>query len=69
MVLYGDTPFVQPETLERMVAARGDHAIVVLGFNDDTSEKYGRLVMEGDTLTVQSPNTKTPMTPPARLIS
>ena len=51
MVLYGDTPFVQPETLDRMVAARGDHAIVVLGFNDDTSEKYGRLVMEGDTLT------------------
>ena len=51
MVLYGDTPFVQPETLERMVAARGDHAIVVLGFKDDTSEKYGRLVMEGDTLT------------------
>ena len=50
MVLYGDTPFVQPETLERMVTARGDHAIVVLGFNDDTSEKYGRLVMEGDTL-------------------
>ncbi|QTN35875.1 bifunctional UDP-N-acetylglucosamine diphosphorylase/glucosamine-1-phosphate N-acetyltransferase GlmU [Cognatishimia activa] len=51
MVLYGDTPFVQPETLERMVDARGDHAIVVLGFNDDTSEKYGRLVMEGKTLT------------------
>ncbi|MEJ5217375.1 bifunctional UDP-N-acetylglucosamine diphosphorylase/glucosamine-1-phosphate N-acetyltransferase GlmU [Cognatishimia sp. D5M38] len=51
MVLYGDTPFVQPDTLERMVAARGDHAIVVLGFNDDTSEKYGRLVMDGDTLT------------------
>ena len=51
MVLYGDTPFVQPETLKRMVAARGAHALVVLGFNDDTSEKYGRLVMEGDPLT------------------
>ena len=51
MVLYGDTPFVQPETLERMVKARGDHAVVVLGFHDDTAEKYGRLVMEGDTLT------------------
>ena len=51
MVLYGDTPFVQPETLERMIKARGDHAVVVLGFHDDTAEKYGRLVMEGDTLT------------------
>lgn len=50
VVLYGDTPFVQPETLERMVAARKDNAIVVLGFQADPSEKYGRLVMQGDTL-------------------
>lgn len=50
LVLYGDTPFIQPETLERMVAARQDHAIVVLGFEADPSEKYGRLVMQGSTL-------------------
>ncbi len=51
IVLYGDTPFVQPETLSRMVEARKDNAVVVLGFEADASEKYGRLVMEGDTLT------------------
>lgn len=50
LVLYGDTPFIQPETLERMVAARKDHAVVVLGFQADPSEKYGRLVMQGETL-------------------
>lgn len=50
LVLYGDTPFIQPETLERMVAARQDHAIVVLGFEADPSEKYGRLVTQGSTL-------------------
>lgn len=50
LVLYGDTPFVQPDTLTRMIQARGENAIVVLGFHDDTSEKYGRLVMEGDSL-------------------
>ncbi|MGR3839674.1 MAG: bifunctional UDP-N-acetylglucosamine diphosphorylase/glucosamine-1-phosphate N-acetyltransferase GlmU [Cognatishimia sp.] len=50
LVLYGDTPFVQPDTLTRMIQARGENAIVVLGFHDDTAEKYGRLVMEGDSL-------------------
>jgi bifunctional UDP-N-acetylglucosamine pyrophosphorylase/glucosamine-1-phosphate N-acetyltransferase len=50
VVLYGDTPFVQPETLERMAAARQDNAVVVLGVEADTSEKYGRLVMNGDAL-------------------
>ena len=51
LVMFGDTPFVQPETLARMVEVRGDHAVVVLGFHDSTDEKYGRLVMSGDTLT------------------
>ncbi|MFY0597357.1 MAG: bifunctional UDP-N-acetylglucosamine diphosphorylase/glucosamine-1-phosphate N-acetyltransferase GlmU [Cognatishimia sp.] len=50
VVLFGDTPFIQPETLQRMTAARADHAVVVLGFDADTSEKYGRLVMEDDAL-------------------
>lgn len=50
IVLFGDTPFVQAETLERMVAARADNAVVVLGFEADTSEKYGRLVMDGTSL-------------------
>lgn len=50
VVLYGDTPFVQPETLERMVAARADHDLVVLGFHAADPGRYGRLVTEGDAL-------------------
>ncbi|MGX9353758.1 bifunctional UDP-N-acetylglucosamine diphosphorylase/glucosamine-1-phosphate N-acetyltransferase GlmU [Roseobacteraceae bacterium S113] len=50
IVLYGDTPFVSAETISRMQAARGAHEIVVLGFEAADPGKYGRLVMEGDTL-------------------
>ena len=50
IVLFGDTPFVQPETLERMAAARQDNAVVVLGFEAADPGKYGRLVMQGDRL-------------------
>lgn len=32
VVLYGDTPFVRPETLEAMRDARARNAVVVLGF-------------------------------------
>ncbi|MGL4320468.1 MAG: NTP transferase domain-containing protein, partial [Paracoccaceae bacterium] len=31
-VLYGDTPFIRPETLQAMADARARHAVVVLGF-------------------------------------
>ena len=50
IVLYGDTPFVQPETLERMVAALGDHDVVVLGFEAADPARYGRLILNGSTL-------------------
>ncbi|MEP3333031.1 bifunctional UDP-N-acetylglucosamine diphosphorylase/glucosamine-1-phosphate N-acetyltransferase GlmU [Sedimentitalea sp.] len=50
VVLYGDTPFVQPETLERMVAARTDHNLVILGFHAADPGRYGRLVTEGEHL-------------------
>lgn len=50
IVLYGDTPFVRPETLHAMQEAKGDHAVVVLGFEAADPGKYGRLVMEGETL-------------------
>ncbi|MEQ9260960.1 MAG: bifunctional UDP-N-acetylglucosamine diphosphorylase/glucosamine-1-phosphate N-acetyltransferase GlmU [Roseovarius sp.] len=49
-VLYGDTPFIRPETLERMAAARAEHDIVVLGFEAADPGRYGRLVMAGETL-------------------
>lgn len=50
IVLYGDTPFIRPETLEAMTAARGDHDVVVLGFHAADPGRYGRLVAAGDTL-------------------
>lgn len=50
IVLYGDTPFIRPETLETMRAARQSHAVVVLGFEAADPDRYGRLKMAGDTL-------------------
>ena len=50
LVLYGDTPFVRPETLAAMQAARAGHDIVVLGFHAADPGRYGRLVMDGDSL-------------------
>ncbi|MBE3640105.1 bifunctional UDP-N-acetylglucosamine diphosphorylase/glucosamine-1-phosphate N-acetyltransferase GlmU [Mangrovicoccus algicola] len=45
VVLYGDTPFIRPETLEAMAEARARGAdIVVLGFMAADPGRYGRLV-------------------------
>jgi bifunctional UDP-N-acetylglucosamine pyrophosphorylase/glucosamine-1-phosphate N-acetyltransferase len=50
IVLYADTPFVRPETLAAMQAARARHDIVVLGFRAADPGRYGRLILEGDSL-------------------
>ncbi|MDJ0626910.1 MAG: bifunctional UDP-N-acetylglucosamine diphosphorylase/glucosamine-1-phosphate N-acetyltransferase GlmU [Rhodobacter sp.] len=50
IVLYGDTPFIRPETLAKMRAARASHDVVVLGFDAADPGRYGRLLMSGDTL-------------------
>ncbi|MCG7572315.1 bifunctional UDP-N-acetylglucosamine diphosphorylase/glucosamine-1-phosphate N-acetyltransferase GlmU [Phaeobacter sp. CNT1-3] len=50
IVLYGDTPFIQPDTIARMVEARQKHDVVVLGFEPEDPARYGRLVMKGDQL-------------------
>ncbi|MEL6640664.1 MAG: bifunctional UDP-N-acetylglucosamine diphosphorylase/glucosamine-1-phosphate N-acetyltransferase GlmU [Pseudomonadota bacterium] len=51
IVLYGDTPFLKPETLQRMIGARKDNDLVVLGFNiAELQPRYGRLVMDRDRL-------------------
>ncbi|MEI4194655.1 bifunctional UDP-N-acetylglucosamine diphosphorylase/glucosamine-1-phosphate N-acetyltransferase GlmU [Roseovarius sp. E0-M6] len=50
VVLYGDTPFISPETLTRMAKARDGHDVVILGFEAADPGRYGRLVMQGDTL-------------------
>ncbi|WP_342071405.1 bifunctional UDP-N-acetylglucosamine diphosphorylase/glucosamine-1-phosphate N-acetyltransferase GlmU [Yoonia algicola] len=50
LVLYGDTPFIRPETLAAMMAARLTHDIVVLGFEAADPSRYGRLIMQDDQL-------------------
>ena len=50
IVLYGDTPFIRPETLAAMTAARLTHDVVVLGFEAADPGRYGRLIMQGDQL-------------------
>jgi len=50
VVLYGDTPFVRPETIEKMAEARKTSDVVVLGFEAADPGRYGRLVMNGDQL-------------------
>ena len=50
IVLYGDTPFIRPETLEAMVNARRTADVVVLGFEAKDPGRYGRLVMQGQSL-------------------
>jgi bifunctional UDP-N-acetylglucosamine pyrophosphorylase/glucosamine-1-phosphate N-acetyltransferase len=50
LVLYGDTPFITPETLAAMAAARARAGIVVLGFEPADPGRYGRLVMQGERL-------------------
>ncbi len=50
IVLYGDTPFVKPETLQKMLGARAQNSVVVLGFEAANPGGYGRLKMNGDSL-------------------
>jgi bifunctional UDP-N-acetylglucosamine pyrophosphorylase/glucosamine-1-phosphate N-acetyltransferase len=51
IVLYGDTPFVQPETLQTMLdKKREGHGVVVLGFHAADPARYGRLVTSGNGL-------------------
>jgi bifunctional UDP-N-acetylglucosamine pyrophosphorylase/glucosamine-1-phosphate N-acetyltransferase len=46
IVLYGDSPFIRPETLAAMLAARAEGAaVVVLGFEAADPGGYGRLVV------------------------
>ena len=54
LVVYGDVPFISPETLARMRAARSEGAkpaVVVLGFSPATPGAYGRLIVDNGNLT------------------
>ena len=48
IVLYGDTPFEKPETLQAMLDAKAD--VVVLGFEPQDAGRYGRLLTNGSSL-------------------
>ncbi|MDF1620113.1 bifunctional UDP-N-acetylglucosamine diphosphorylase/glucosamine-1-phosphate N-acetyltransferase GlmU [Pseudothioclava nitratireducens] len=48
IVLYGDTPFIRPETLEALAEARAD--VTVLGFEAEDPGRYGRLIADGSAL-------------------
>ncbi|MBL4626679.1 MAG: bifunctional UDP-N-acetylglucosamine diphosphorylase/glucosamine-1-phosphate N-acetyltransferase GlmU [Roseicyclus sp.] len=51
MVLYADSPFFRPETLQAMRISRDVYDVVMLGFHPADPGRYGRLVMDGDSLT------------------
>ncbi|MHA1539685.1 MAG: bifunctional UDP-N-acetylglucosamine diphosphorylase/glucosamine-1-phosphate N-acetyltransferase GlmU [Alphaproteobacteria bacterium] len=48
LVLYGDTPFVSAETLQKMIATATTKkaSIVVLGFTPTDPAQYGRLIVD-----------------------
>lgn len=51
LVVYGDTPLISTQTLERLLAARrlpSNPAVVVLGFRPDDPAQYGRLLAGSD---------------------
>lgn len=51
IVLYGDTPFIRPETLDAMISARtGGADVVVLGFEAADPGRYGRLLVKDGSL-------------------
>ncbi len=51
IVVFGDTPFVRPQTIAKMIAARADgNAVVMLGFQAENPGRYGRMVLADDGL-------------------
>jgi len=47
LVMYGDTPFVSPDTLTAMADKAATQDVIVLGFEAADPGRYGRLVMNG----------------------
>ena len=48
LILYGDCPLIQAETLARMRSERQDEAVTVLGMRVPAPTPYGRLVLGAD---------------------
>ena len=61
LVIFGDTPLIRPQTLEKLRGAIADGAAVaVLGFRPADPTGYGRLVTQGDGTASPSSSTPTP---------
>ena len=50
MIMYGDTPFIEADTIRQMQAKLQDNALCVLGFEPKDAGSYGRLVVQGEHL-------------------
>ncbi len=48
VVLFGDTPFVSAEALDRLRTALAEHTLAVLGFEAAEPGRYGRLIAGAD---------------------
>ena len=48
LVLYGDVPLIQPETLRRFVDRVNDHSLALMTLELDDPSGYGRVVRDGD---------------------
>ena len=48
VVLYGDVPLLRSDTIRRLVGARRDAALAVLGFRPADPTGYGRLIVDPD---------------------
>jgi len=49
LIIFGDTPLVQTQTLNQMIAARQNGAaLVTLGFSPEDPTGYGRLIRDAD---------------------
>ena len=47
LIIFGDTPLVQTETLRQMIEARqSGAAVVILGFSPEDPTGYGRLIQD-----------------------
>jgi len=48
IILYGDTPFIEEETIRSMIdkVEVDSNDVVVLGFNNEADNRYGRLVID-----------------------
>ena len=45
LILYGDTPLISHQTLEKMLQKIDDFSLCILGFEDEEENAYGRLVI------------------------